>query len=1017
MSEQDDPIADAIKNISDGREIDWPALDARIDSESQRAFIAELKIVAAVAALARGSSNSHNTLTETAQLEPSSTPPLVWGPLKILERVGAGSFGEVYRAWDSRLDRQVALKLLRQRSSNPDSLPSSIIEEGRLLARVRHPHVVTVHGAERIADTIGIWTEFIEGRSLADIVATDGPLEPSEVARIGVTLCQALSAVHDAGLLHRDIKPHNVMREPNGRIVLMDFGTGADRAFIHERCAVAGTPLFLAPEVLEGSDATVRSDVYSLGASLYFMVTGRHPVSACTLDELREAHRQPHPATVRDLLPECPQTLSETLERVLSPDPSERYDSPAALEAALQAALHPAQPDGGARTSVRLVAGMLIGLLVAVAAVASSSWTRSPAVGLAFEARDWVLMMPFENRTGDTAYEGTLDAAVQRELTSSRFVNVVGRERIDDALKLMMRKPGEALDVRTAREVALRDGGIRAILNGQLEAHKGRLRLTVRVVDPSTGGEVRSITQEAEEARSFANAARQLSNRVRETLGESPALIQVSNQTLEKVRTPSLEALRLYSASYQMATDATSPTWAGAHELVQKALESDPDFPAARIWHAWTTYNLAPRRPAAESRAAAARALDVIDDASDWERHWIRGSYHYLREEWPEAVREYEALRVLYPEHAWAAVNLFFCYRILQRSAEAVPLTEAMAALRPNDVVATRRAIFALGETGQLGRASSYVERLQRLIRNREQEHAADANLIRFFPIHQAVARRDATTAARHLDQLALNGAAWPMPAAVRQSFLRSLVHANLSLGRLGDAKHAAALMSTEPERRVWLARIAVIKGELAEARQLIEPVSVRGLVDTGAVGNVAHAIGLMVESGSVGKAKREWQAWMRLLSEDARVGGILPSVGSVTTISTHAHLMLAQGHRDEAKRLFREALAGSAEHPAIRYRVALRLAELLVEDGHRKEAAKLLNEALADRYLRMSPAYFPFIPAQLTLADIHRQLGDETAALTLETELSEILAEADVDHPIAREIRLRRSSGLAKRQ
>src|SRR6185369_14496325 len=128
----------------------------------------------------------------------SARPPQTWGHIRVLEPLGSGAFGHVYRAWDTRLDREVALKLLLARSDAEDARTSSIIEEGRLLARVRHPNVVTIYGAERIGDTVGLWMELIDGVTVEERLAQGPPFQPSEVIDIGIQLCQAVYAVHAA---------------------------------------------------------------------------------------------------------------------------------------------------------------------------------------------------------------------------------------------------------------------------------------------------------------------------------------------------------------------------------------------------------------------------------------------------------------------------------------------------------------------------------------------------------------------------------------------------------------------------------------------------------------------------------------------------------------------------------------------------------------------------------------------------------------------------------------------------
>jgi serine/threonine protein kinase len=173
--------------ILDGTPIDWDAVDGDV-APGDRPLLPQLKAIAAIAGVQR---------TEM---------PETWGPLRLLERIGEGAFGEVYRAWDPRLDRQVALKLMPAHNSSSGKLATSIIEEGRLLARVRHPNVVTVFGAERIDDRVGLWMEYVEGRTLHEmVVGEDRRFSPGEVAELGQGLCDAVAAVHAAGLLHRDI--------------------------------------------------------------------------------------------------------------------------------------------------------------------------------------------------------------------------------------------------------------------------------------------------------------------------------------------------------------------------------------------------------------------------------------------------------------------------------------------------------------------------------------------------------------------------------------------------------------------------------------------------------------------------------------------------------------------------------------------------------------------------------------------------------------------------------------------
>jgi Protein kinase domain len=208
-----------------------------------------------------------------------------WGHLDIRAEIGRGASGTVYRAWDTRLAREVALKLLAQ-----DVSPEAALEEGRHLARLNHPHIVRVFGADTHAGVAGVWMELLDGETLDDVLARDGTFGTEETILIGLDLARALAAVHGAGLLHRDIKARNVLRERGGRVVLMDLGAGRLTGDVPAAGVETGTPMYMAPEVLAGGPASTQSDIYSLGVLLYRMRAGCFPVEAPDFETLRAAH-------------------------------------------------------------------------------------------------------------------------------------------------------------------------------------------------------------------------------------------------------------------------------------------------------------------------------------------------------------------------------------------------------------------------------------------------------------------------------------------------------------------------------------------------------------------------------------------------------------------------------------------------------------------------------------------------------------------------------------------------------
>ncbi len=285
-----------------------------------------------------------------------------WGALEAMEKLGEGSFGEVFRAFDPTLRREVALKLRRAGQGGD----RRFLDEARRLARVAHPHVLHVHGADVHEGRAGLWTDLLRGRTLEEHLSAQVRLGAPEATLIGLDLCRALAAVHAAGLVHGDVKAANVMREEGGRIVLMDFGSVSEQS--GSGAASHGTPLALAPEILEGAAPSPSTDVYALGVLLFRLVSGRYPVEAPDLPRLREEHRAGRRASLRDLRPDIPTAFVQVVEQALEKEPETRFRSAAGMEAALAATMHPAAPAAPRRRGA-LPMGLAAAALAAVIAV------------------------------------------------------------------------------------------------------------------------------------------------------------------------------------------------------------------------------------------------------------------------------------------------------------------------------------------------------------------------------------------------------------------------------------------------------------------------------------------------------------------------------------------------------------------------------------------------------------------------------------------------------------------------
>lgn len=338
--------------VADGDPVDWEAAapDPRDSGAFERLHL--LESVAAAYRAARETAGAEEDLVPGSG--PEATQPVVlftWGHLQVLQKLGEGSFGEVYRAFDPVLERDVALKL--RRAEKPEGVVGrrAILDEARRLARVRHPNVLMVHGADVHDGRVGLWTDLIAGQTLEERLRQDGPLGAREAALAGIELCDALAAVHAQGLTHGDVKAANIMRERGGRVVLMDFGAVTEVP----HCGAAGgatlgTPLVMAPEVLRGETAGTTADLYSLGALLYRLVSGRYPVEADSVEELCGKHARGEAVPLADRRSDLPTGFLEVVERALVPSPEGRFRSAGAMRQALGASLERISGDGGEQT-------------------------------------------------------------------------------------------------------------------------------------------------------------------------------------------------------------------------------------------------------------------------------------------------------------------------------------------------------------------------------------------------------------------------------------------------------------------------------------------------------------------------------------------------------------------------------------------------------------------------------------------------------------------------------------------
>ena len=401
--------------------------------------------------------------------------------------------------------------------------------------------------------------------------------------------------MHAAGLLHRDVKAQNVMRERGGRIVLMDFGTGQDSTSFPREPAIFRHAALHGAGDFAGGAPSVASDVYAVAVLLFYALTGQYPATGQTLDEVRRRHEAGDRRQLEQLRLDVPEGLAEAIERGLA-DPLARYRAANEFEAALVPALITATAPSvdAPLSSVRSwrawtrPAGVLaVALLLAVAVpfVARRLSHEGTPAPLLLKAKDLVLVGAFDNRTGVPTLDGSVEAALKHELTNSQFVTVAGPDRVANALRLMLQRDDVELTPAVAREVCLRDGAIRAFVTGRIERAGSAYELSAKVTTPQDAFVLSDVRASADGRPTLMAAIRRLSSDVRERLGEPHEAVLRSNQQLEQVTTPSLRAAQLYTQAFHLGSLGH---WAASADLADEAVAEDPEFASAHTWLGWS---------------------------------------------------------------------------------------------------------------------------------------------------------------------------------------------------------------------------------------------------------------------------------------------------------------------------------------------------------------------------------------------------------------------------------------------
>ena len=688
---------------------------------------------------------------------------------RIVEKLGAGGMGEVYLAEDMKLGRKVAIKILSEEyTTNRDRL-HRFEQEACAASALNHPNILTIHEVGNDDGRHYIATEYIDGVTLRRKIG-GAQLEAREILDIAVQVASALEEAHAAGIIHRDIKPDNIMVRRNGYVKVLDFGLAkltessserepsdgeaSTRVLVQTDAGVVmGTSHYMSPEQARGKPVDARSDIWSLGVVIYEMVAGRTPFEGETSTDVIVAITQKEPPPLLRFAPKLPAELDWIVTKALRKDREERYQTVKELlvdlrrlkqrlefEAELERSVAPESftrsaisgvisPATGAAQALptaeksvshvssaeyivtgikhHKIAALLVAVVVIVAVgIGAYFYTHRKPV---LSDKDTILLTDFINTTGEQVFDGTLKQALAVQLGQTPFLNIYPDERVRETLRFMGKTPDERITKDIGREICERQG-IKALLSGSIASLGSHYVITLEALNAQSGDPIAREQVEATSKESVLSSLGTAASNLRQKLGESLSSIKKYDVKIEQATTSSLDALKAYSMGDQARTSGRTRE---SLPFYQKAVELDPNFAMA---YARIAVYYGNQLQIEAAVPYVEKAFALRDRVSEREKLYISEKYYnYVTGEVDKSIEVLNAWASQYPNDYIPHNNQALNYQYLGKYSDAQKEAQRAVELNPNNVTSRDNLVGSFMGQGLFDEAAQANEELAKL--------------------------------------------------------------------------------------------------------------------------------------------------------------------------------------------------------------------------------------------------------------------------------------------------------------